>query len=562
MTPPVQPISGATDPEFGDIELWRQAARNAQAALRTNANDAEAREQLEDAQFVLRRHAASVGARMNLANEMERQNIREQIGAERAGPAQAYAANVLHGASLGLGDELAAIGAVLPGGLSPGQAQARYQAGREELYAAQPVASFLGDMTGAVGLGVASAGAFPGLAARIAAGGTLAGSGARTGAMLAGGTIGGGEGVLRGLAGEGTLGERGRSALGQGAVGFGLGVGGVGATNVVRRLRARSIAKDIELGNRAAASRFAPAQAEESARFHAARARQAEVQTQIAEETAPARIVSAQNQAQLSTIRVGEVGQRAAQTEARTAVAQARRTDIPLDRTMKEDRAFLLALRRAEAEARRAGSTTGATGVEQRFRAGLARMRMSPEDIEIAVQRARQTVGSPLYGGGAAPSTAIRPEPGITSSEVDAALVEGRAGLQAQRATPVSTAPVEAPTFVQAPSTQRGTPGAMPGADPREAARAAYGQVFAATGDEAQAAAAARHGAGFAQQAVIQPAEDASMALMRLAQSEPTDAAVSELTALVRQLPQAQRRLALNQLYAVNPAWRVRIFGQ
>jgi len=228
-----RPVSGVE--YFGiPVDEWRRVARLALADTQANPNDAEARQQLSYAQQILRHHAGVTGQLQTRAIRREGRNLAEQTVAEAPGAVQAYAANALHGASLGIGDELAGLAAVLPGGLSPQQAMDRYRAGRGQLYADQSIASFAGDVTGSLLLGAAGAKALPAVGATIAAGGTLTGSGVRAAGAAA--ALAGTEGALRGAFSEGSLAERGEQAALQGAAAAVVGGTGVG---VVNRFRTR-----------------------------------------------------------------------------------------------------------------------------------------------------------------------------------------------------------------------------------------------------------------------------------------------------------------------------------
>lgn len=159
---------------------------------------------------------------------------------------------------------------------------------------------------------------------------------------------------------------------------------------------------------------------------------------------------------------------------------------IPAIQTARAMRRGLAMLRGASADA--TATTTGAartggvapaapaapaTGVmqattEEQFRAALRRMggRMNdPAEVERAVDIARRQGRfggqAPIETPTAAPATqapstqrTAPPEPSITSSEVQQAMEEGRAGLAAQRSTPVPTGPVETPAFVQRGATR------------------------------------------------------------------------------------------------------------
>ena len=515
--------SATTITYYGDPpDVWRRRALMAQDALRVDPNDIGARRTLEGALGVIRQHA-------DFLRETAPGDIRQyEDEARRVGRGTSAVAGAAQGATLSLGDEIAglatAVPRLVPGGESPSTA---YFRGRDEARAYNAnaevenpwtygLAELVGGAAPTVLGGVATRAAVPFLGASATAAAT---PGATFGTRMAGGLarsaqyapVAGAFGY--GAGEEGPVADLGGAGLAAGAatvLGFPFGFrandivreNAVRAANEVRTVAGARVAQEtaadriatsaaqrrvaettagprIEAAqHNAEASRFRASREEASARFYRERADQAAVQTRIAAETEPF-----------------VVQQRAAGA----LRAEASVSDIPLNRQMKEDRAFLLSLQRAAAEARRAGSASGASGVEARFRAHLERIGTSAEGIETAVRRARATPGSPLYS-------------------------------EAASAPAVPSAP-------RAPNT------------PAQAAQAAHTQVMEATGDPSQALQAARRSAAVARDAMLADVpEDASMAALRIVQGPPSVEALDRLAAYVARLSPEQRTVVGRQL--------------
>jgi hypothetical protein len=226
----VRPISGA-DYYGRSVEDWKRIAQNAHTALSANSHDAGARLTFQSAQGVLREHVANLAQRNDAANQRDTYSAAEYADANQVGMGQSFAANALDAASLGMGDEIAGVGAMLPGGMTPQQARDRYRAGLNQTVSDAPLSALAGQVAGATGIGVA-AGQLPflnGLSRTVAAGAKLGGPIIRS--ALAAGAIGGGEGVVRGVSSQGDIGQRLENAGTYGAVGAGMAGLGTAAIN-------------------------------------------------------------------------------------------------------------------------------------------------------------------------------------------------------------------------------------------------------------------------------------------------------------------------------------------
>ena len=399
------PISGAVYDGY-PIATWRRAAQSAVAVLRTNPRDPGAQATLLNAQDVLREHASRI-SEANLAA-----NIAGEEAARDPGKAASFGMGAADMASFGFGDEaagaLTALGRILPGGESPRQA---YLRGRDanRAFAAQAEASNpwaygagqAGALAATMGAGVLAKGAPLVSGAVRAAGVPTATLGKRLLGALRGAVTGGAIGgtAAYGAGEEGPIADisqvpRGAAA---GAVAGGL-LAELGSAaqraNVLRIAQAQKTLNDAEASafrpaaaeasarvatetagpriasaqHRAEASQYAPAQAQANVRFYTARGQQAETQTRIAQETEADRILSSRAGAQS---------------------AEARAVDIPLNRQMKEDRAVLLAFRKAKVEAGQGRELGRATpeGRVQMFREWAAKQGMSLEATEQAISR-------------------------------------------------------------------------------------------------------------------------------------------------------------------------------
>lgn len=404
MSVPIRPNDpAATNFYDGEhIGVWRNSARKAMARLRINPADPEAVAALRDAQEILHQHAGRTGVRMDAANAREAYSGAEAADATSAGGLQAFAANALDAASLGTGDEIAGLGALLPGGVTPQQARDRYRAGRGQLFEDHPIASTAGQITGAVGLGAAGTvsriatvprlagqllpratvlgtetSALPFLSRTIAQGGTLRGS--VPASAGAGALIGGAEGLARGLFGEGTIGERVEDAALQGAIGAGLGGAGTGLVNWRRVKRAEKLS-----------ARRTAANNEELSNIKLERERA----------MTPARVQSAQNAAALSSARVEQIPNNAARADAAVEA-------IPDNVEYRQIRNELMRFRRDHVRTLRsqpvAQRDVSPEGTETALRGWLQRQGMDPDAVERSVEAARRVPGSRL-GRTAAPS--------------------------------------------------------------------------------------------------------------------------------------------------------------
>ena len=331
-----RPITGASITAWGvPIDEWRFIAQQAQADVQTNPSDEEAQRQLRMAQRALRTFNEQVlGPMVNRANERDQRNLTTESAALRTGPAQAYGAKFAHGASFGLGDDIAGIMTQGPAaarrvihGTTLGlgddiaaralpddpttsqQARDRYRAGLDQLDADQPIAAPAGEISGAIGLGVATVPALTATGAGLAgvgatravgplqqmlgtvlanfgrtigAGGTLGGR--HLPSMAAGGALAGAEGFIRGMAGEGSAGERLEDAMSRAPKDA---LVGAGLTRVVNHFRLRGARQRQADENLLNEGRIKRAQADQ------------------AEGTVEPRIVTAENNAALSTERVG-----------------------------------------------------------------------------------------------------------------------------------------------------------------------------------------------------------------------------------------------------------------
>lgn len=399
-----KPITGSKLNYYGaPLSAWRQAAMNAHRALLANPNDTEAQQQLQDSQTVLREHVRTISALNQGANQREMANAADQGYADQASPFHAAILNTADAMSLGAGDEIAGLGAVLPGGMSPQQARDRYRAGLGQLSEDQPLASLGGQVFGAGLLGAAALQNFPGAAARIAAGGTLAGS--ELAAMGTAAGVAGTEGVARGLLSEGNLGQRIENA---GTTGATYAATGAIGTGVINRLRVgnrfwgatRKANKQI-LANQAAASELDLAAKQASVGMNQARERSLTIGADVAEATAPARIATAQARADaipvqqdllaarkaLSDARVAGIPNQIAAAQARLTAAEARVAAIPGQQAIQDARVAALPEEAALRSAR-----VGAIPVQQELlaaRKALSDARVANIPNQIAVAEAR-----------------------------------------------------------------------------------------------------------------------------------------------------------------------------
>lgn len=189
---------GASVPQIPEAAEWRSILIRARSAARRNPNDAEAQRWAD----VARQQLLAI----NAANREDRERVSAQEAREARDPGRGGALGMgfSQAATAGFGDEaagaLSALGAVLPGGRSPGQAyreerdaaRLAAQGGRES----HPGYYFAGELAGTAATavpavrggaaltraGVAAAGSrtLPRIAARIAGGaatgGTIAGA--------------------------------------------------------------------------------------------------------------------------------------------------------------------------------------------------------------------------------------------------------------------------------------------------------------------------------------------------------------------------------------------------
>jgi hypothetical protein len=170
-----------------DLERWKRIARNAALALQQDPNNARALE-------------AFNAARPHLAAAREATSTAEQEAAGDPGFWAALGLGASQGATFGFGDEaagaLGAIGALVPGGQSPGEAYRAYRdRTREETHAAiaaRPGAYIAGEIASAIPqvvVPVAAAARVPAAAtqaSRLAQAARLVGRSARTGAIVGG----------------------------------------------------------------------------------------------------------------------------------------------------------------------------------------------------------------------------------------------------------------------------------------------------------------------------------------------------------------------------------------
>lgn len=535
MVPVARPISGREYDGY-PVEQWRAAAIRAQNALTANPDDSEAREQLVMALDVLYEHADAVRAAMERANTREATSLMEARAAERPTGAEVFGANLADAVSFGLGGELSALGAMVPGGLSPSQAMRRYDEAMADINASgQPGAAVLGSALGAILPGVGMARALPAAGRAIVAGSRLGGplslANPRYRAMLAAGGIAGTEGALYGLAGEGSVRERVEQAATLAPIGALVGAAGTGAVNWMIRRSKAAIARE-------GAQALAPERARADVRFHEERAEQAALERRVRAATAPERITQTQARTQIVQAQVEDlpaVRQSARQRrEAALAREQARReaaphlqaqreartTDIPLRRQMLEDQATILRFRAERVRAMQRGMAPrpqgdGGRGTTEEYRAWLMQNGATPEAAEATIQRTIARYGPRAFDPAPGGAVAAPPPPPIQST----------------------------------------VPPAQMGHTPDDAARTAYAQVFAATGDAAQARQAAARAGGMARAAPA-PAETASLSILEFAQAEPTMQSAARLQQYLNGLPSAQsRQRAVQQLRTINPGW-------